>query len=411
MFRRDDALTKTISPSPRPVWVAGPALFILLSTGPGTSEVRALQQPARGKALAFYSDPGYVQTPQGQPAQRGQRVLFNSPVYVGTGTNSMTVEGWFMLRELGPYGVIISQDDGVGGNFKVFMNVPEAGPYLIFSIWGDDGTRVNNAWQGIIASSALQINQWYHFAGVIDRSRNPGVTLRAYFNGQFIREEFHPGPGTWNERLSIGNDLGDAWGPLGRWYWHGSLDEIRIYNRVLGPAEIAAHYNGGQGTYGQPEPGLLGGWHFDEGTGTVAQDYSGNGHHGTLVNGPQWVDGHIPVGGATPAADSDADGLPDSWEQTFFGNLNQTGSGDPDGDGRTNAQEYADGTNPNVSDTPSNPAPINPTSPPAGTGGGGGRENDNGDASINDTLCGALGVEALLVMGLLAYARRRLRKE
>jgi hypothetical protein len=46
--------------------------------------------------------------------------------------------------------------------------------------------------------------------------------------------------------------------------------------------------------------------------------------------------------------DSDGDGLPDSWENQYFGNLSQTASGDPDGDGRTNAQEYADGTNPTV---------------------------------------------------------------
>ena len=41
-----------------------------------------------------------------------------------------------------------------------------------------------------------------------------------------------------------------------------------------------------------------------------------------------------------PPTDTDADGLPDEWERIFFGNLSQTGSGDPDGDGLTNAQEY-----------------------------------------------------------------------
>jgi len=50
-------------------------------------------------------------------------------------------------------------------------------------------------------------------------------------------------------------------------------------------------------------------------------------------------------------ADSDNDGLPDSWENTYFGNLSQTASGDPDNDGLTNAQEFASGTNPNNADT------------------------------------------------------------
>jgi hypothetical protein len=45
-------------------------------------------------------------------------------------------------------------------------------------------------------------------------------------------------------------------------------------------------------------------------------------------------------------ADSDEDALPDDWEMAFFGNLDQTGSGDFDADGHTNAQEYVAGTDP-----------------------------------------------------------------
>jgi hypothetical protein len=37
--------------------------------------------------------------------------------------------------------------------------------------------------------------------------------------------------------------------------------------------------------------GLVGWWKFDEGRGTVAKDYSGNGNNGTLVNGPVWSTG------------------------------------------------------------------------------------------------------------------------
>ena len=45
--------------------------------------------------------------------------------------------------------------------------------------------------------------------------------------------------------------------------------------------------------YGANDAGLLGWWKFDEGSGTIASDSSGNGNNGTLMNGPQWVAGNI----------------------------------------------------------------------------------------------------------------------
>lgn len=50
-------------------------------------------------------------------------------------------------------------------------------------------------------------------------------------------------------------------------------------------------------------------------------------------------------------SDDDEDGLPDAWEQLFFGDLAQTPDGDPDGDGLTNAEENANTTKPNEPDS------------------------------------------------------------
>ena len=44
--------------------------------------------------------------------------------------------------------------------------------------------------------------------------------------------------------------------------------------------------------------------------------------------------------------DSDEDGLPDSWEMQYLGNLASVPSSDPDGDGQTNSIELLTGTNP-----------------------------------------------------------------
>jgi hypothetical protein len=57
--------------------------------------------------------------------------------------------------------------------------------------------------------------------------------------------------------------------------------------------------------------------------------------------------------------DTDGDGLPDSWEMQYFGNLAQGPNDDPDGDGFTNLQEYQAGTNP----TNANSFPLTPVLP------------------------------------------------
>jgi hypothetical protein len=51
---------------------------------------------------------------------------------------------------------------------------------------------------------------------------------------------------------------------------------------------------------------------------------------------------------ANVSSDSDGDGMPDAWEIANFGSLAQTGTGDLDGDGQSNAAEFAAGTNPNL---------------------------------------------------------------
>jgi hypothetical protein len=57
-------------------------------------------------------------------------------------------------------------------------------------------------------------------------------------------------------------------------------------------------------------------------------------------------DGSVDEGCVTGEEDSDGDGLPDDWEMENFGVLTYGWDDDPDGDGRTNAQEYAGSTNP-----------------------------------------------------------------
>lgn len=76
---------------------------------------------------------------------------------------------------------------------------------------------------------------------------------------------------------------------------------------------------------------------------------------GGTVTTPAYTDRSPLVCGLTleavTGADADGDGLDDSWELANFGDLNQTGVGDPDADGLTNQQEVTNGTDPKLADT------------------------------------------------------------
>jgi hypothetical protein len=96
--------------------------------------------------------------------------------------------------------------------------------------------------------------------------------------------------------------------------------------------------------------------HFGDITQTPNDDYDGDGVNnlqefltGTDPSNPD-TDGDRVVDGMDQnpmgVADTDSDGLPDDWEQFWFGSLSQGPADDPDGDGWDNALEFKRGGNP-----------------------------------------------------------------
>ena len=67
-------------------------------------------------------------------------------------------------------------------------------------------------------------------------------------------------------------------------YFHGLIDEIRIYNRALNAGEIAADGGAGLET---PSDAPVAAYSFDAGEGEVAEDVTGNAHDGE-IEGAEW---------------------------------------------------------------------------------------------------------------------------
>lgn len=136
---------------------------------------------------------------------------------------------------------------------------------------------------GLVAEtpSILNTTDWFHVVTVYD-----GATKNAkvYVNGK--QEASVTNISTdWtavDANFQIGNSQGESY------YFNGNIDEARVYNRALSPAEVGKLYDWA--------PGPVAHWKLDEKTGTTATDLSGNGNNGALTNGPTWTQGK--VGGA-----------------------------------------------------------------------------------------------------------------
>lgn len=128
----------------------------------------------------------------------------------------------------------------------------------------------------VVSGTLLNSGVWTHLVGV-----RSGSNLYLYQDGVLTGQDTTVGgaTGSSSSLLTIGNYNAGT----GTWYLNGQLDEVRIYNRALSSAEIQALYN--------YSPGPVAYWDFNENTGSIVYDKSGNGNPGVLTNGPTFDKG------------------------------------------------------------------------------------------------------------------------
>ncbi|HTL73683.1 MAG TPA: BNR-4 repeat-containing protein [bacterium] len=119
----------------------------------------------------------------------------------------------------------------------------------------------------------------------------------------------------------------------------GHLNSVNDFNSLT---ETVIHYSVPADTDNDGLPDVWENFYFGNLTNTPAGDPDGD----SQSNAFEFLHGTDPAV-FNVSGDSDGDGLPDSWELANFGNLNQTGAGDPDRDGFSNLVEYQNGCDPN----------------------------------------------------------------
>ena len=138
-------------------------------------------------------------------------------------TSGMTLEAWVQptAAAANDWRTVILKEAGNDLAYALYASGP-AGP--------PEGYVTGGGTTGVTGSDSLPLGTWTHLALTYD-----GTALRLYRNGVAIGTQNRTGAiATSTNPLQIGGNA--VWGE----YFRGLIDEVRVYNRALAPAEIAA---------------------------------------------------------------------------------------------------------------------------------------------------------------------------
>jgi hypothetical protein len=138
-------------------------------------------------------------------------------------TSGMTLEAWVYPTALSGWRTVVLKERAGGLVYALYAHADAPWPAAYVRVGGED--------VGVAGVSPLPLNAWTHLATTYD-----GATLRLYVNG--IEVESQPGGG--NIQVSTGRLRVGGNAVWGEWF-AGRIDEVRIYNRALSPAEIQAN--------------------------------------------------------------------------------------------------------------------------------------------------------------------------
>lgn len=172
---------------------------------------------------------GFVGGVAKAPGKVGQALKFDgSTGYLNCGnnsslnlTNNFSISVWINPSGFAYLGGIVSKYQSPSAN-SFLLRLSESAPYNKLNFGGSAGINSN---------SALSANRWYHVVAV-----DAGGTGYIYING-VLDSSGGVSVSSSSDSVMIGVD----YLPSAR-YFKGSIDEVRIYNRVLSADEISQLY-------------------------------------------------------------------------------------------------------------------------------------------------------------------------
>jgi hypothetical protein len=150
-------------------------------------------------------------------------------------TPSFTIEAWAKVAS-GSSGVhrspLASRDDNPQKGFIFY-----AEPGDTWQFWTGTGAQVG--WNSV-GGAAVELDAWAHLVGTYD-----GTNKLFYVNGVLVggnQSVFTPNGA---RPLRIGASATES--AIGDFFFNGDIDEVAVYNKVLGQDRVLAHFTSGSG--------------------------------------------------------------------------------------------------------------------------------------------------------------------
>ncbi|MBF9222400.1 endo-beta-N-acetylglucosaminidase [Hymenobacter ruricola] len=245
---------------------------------PGTYAVKLRAQNAVGRDSLTRTS--YIRVVSPPPAGSNTALLFDGVgKYVDAGVIALnprdfSLECWVKANSFKVGSPFISSVIGMedGGSNTAQIRLGDA------NITGDRPQFVMNTGslsRKVTSPTALTAGTWYHLAATYD-----GAAMKLYINGGLSASLTANTTPSVTGAFSFGRNYANSR------CLDGSIDEVRVWDRALSAAEIAAN----SCTVPTTASGLQAYWRLNEATGLVANDLTGHGHTGTLIgmNAADW---------------------------------------------------------------------------------------------------------------------------
>ena len=265
-------------------------------------------EEVRGGGVIEAVDKNYILTFAGESTTDYVSTTFNPDNYDGTGTGlnyGFTVSYWVKPAQVTGFRKALGRRSETNGRFEFGIKSATLTHVGVGSAVKDGNTHND----GVEGGHGMEVGNWYHWmvtyggddADAIGGDRH----VRIWINGKEIYKDGadegtgnENGMGTANWQPSWTNTVNAAsnlyFGARAAFQdlvtpynqgWACSLSEVAIYNTEKDEDGTFANevYNAGWGYDHRTNSNLVGYWRLNEGTGTRAEDLSGNGNHGTLT--------------------------------------------------------------------------------------------------------------------------------